>query len=38
LKDALHNDHGYVPEYYFLDAEGKLKIFAAGEHGLDMFK
>ena len=38
LKDAFHNDHGYVPAYYLFDAEGKLKSFAAGERGLDMLK
>ena len=38
LKDAFHNDQGYVPAYYLFDAEGKLKSFAAGERGLDMLK
>jgi thiol-disulfide isomerase/thioredoxin len=38
LKDAFQNDHGYVPAYYLFDAEGKLKMFAAGEQGLDMMK
>jgi thiol-disulfide isomerase/thioredoxin len=38
LKDAFHNDHGYVPAYYLFDSEGKLKSFAAGERGLDMLK
>lgn len=38
LKDAFHNDNGYVPAYYLFDAEGKLKSFAAGERGLDMLK
>jgi thiol-disulfide isomerase/thioredoxin len=38
LKDAFHNEHGYVPAYYLFDAEGKLKSFAAGERGLDMLK
>jgi thiol-disulfide isomerase/thioredoxin len=36
LRDAFHNDHGYVPAYYLFDAQGKLKSFAAGERGLDM--
>jgi thiol-disulfide isomerase/thioredoxin len=36
LRDAFHNEHGYVPAYYLFDAEGKLKSFAAGERGLDM--
>lgn len=38
LKDAFQNDHGYVPAYYFFDAEGKLRGFAAGERGLDVLK
>jgi thiol-disulfide isomerase/thioredoxin len=38
LKDAFHNEHGYVPAYYLFDAEGKLRCFAAGERGLDMLK
>ena len=38
LKDAFQNEHGYVPAYYFFDAEGKLRGFAAGERGLDMLK
>ena len=38
LKDAFHNDHGYVPAYYLFDSEGRLKSFAAGERGLDMLK
>jgi thiol-disulfide isomerase/thioredoxin len=36
LRDAFHNEHGYVPAYYLFDAEGKLKSFAAGERGLDI--
>jgi thiol-disulfide isomerase/thioredoxin len=36
LREAFHNEHGYVPAYYLFDAEGKLKSFAAGERGLDM--
>jgi thiol-disulfide isomerase/thioredoxin len=36
LRDAFHNEHGYVPAYYLFDAEGKLRSFAAGERGLDM--
>lgn len=36
LRDAFHNEHGYVPAYYLFDAQGKLKSFAAGERGLDM--
>jgi hypothetical protein len=36
LRDAFHNEHGYVPAYYLFDAEGKLKSFAAGERGLSM--
>ena len=38
LKDAFQNDHGYVPAYYLFDGEGKLRGFAAGEHGLDIMK
>ena len=38
LKDAFHNEQGYVPAYYFFDGEGKLRCFAAGERGLDMLK
>jgi thiol-disulfide isomerase/thioredoxin len=38
LKEAFHNDQGYVPAYYLFDAEGKLKSFAAGARGLDMLK
>ncbi len=38
LKDAFHNDQGFVPAYYLFDAEGKLRSFAAGERGLDMLK
>ncbi|HXG65903.1 MAG TPA: redoxin domain-containing protein [Blastocatellia bacterium] len=36
LRDEFKNEHGYVPAYYFFDASGKLKCFAAGERGLDM--
>ena len=36
LREAFHNEHGYVPAYYLFDAEGKLRSFAAGERGLDM--
>jgi thiol-disulfide isomerase/thioredoxin len=38
LKDAFHNDQGYVPAYYLFDSEGKLRSFAAGERGLDLLK
>jgi thiol-disulfide isomerase/thioredoxin len=38
LRDAFHNEHGYVPAYYFFDREGKLRSFAAGERGLDLLK
>ena len=38
LKDAFHNHQGFVPAYYLIDSEGKLKCFAAGERGLDMLK
>ena len=38
LKDAFHNDQGFVPAYYLFDADGKLRCFAAGERGLDMLK
>jgi thiol-disulfide isomerase/thioredoxin len=36
LREAFHNEHGYVPAYYLFDAQGKLRSFAAGERGLDM--
>jgi hypothetical protein len=36
LRDAFHNEQGYVPAYYLFDAQRKLKSFAAGERGLDM--
>jgi len=36
LRNAFHNEQGYVPAYYLFDAEGKLKSFAAGGSGLDM--
>jgi thiol-disulfide isomerase/thioredoxin len=36
LRDAFHNEQGFVPAYYLFDAEGKLRSFAAGERGLDM--
>lgn len=36
LRDAFHNEQGYVPAYYLFDAAGKLKSFAAGERGLSM--
>jgi thiol-disulfide isomerase/thioredoxin len=38
LRDAFHNDQGYVPAYYLFDGEGKLRGFAAGERGLDLLK
>ena len=38
LKDAFHNDQGFVPAYYLFDQAGKLRSFAAGERGLDMLK
>lgn len=36
LRDAFHNEQGYVPAYYLFDGQGKLRSFAAGERGLDM--
>jgi thiol-disulfide isomerase/thioredoxin len=36
LRDAFLNDEGYVPAYYFFDAQGKLRSFAAGDRGLNM--
>ena len=36
LRDAFQNDDGYIPAYYFFDAEGKLRSFAAGGRGFDM--
>ena len=34
LRDAFHNENGYVPAYYLFDEQHKLKSFAAGEYGL----
>jgi len=34
LRDAFHNEQGFVPAYYLFDAEGHLRGFAAGEYGL----
>jgi len=34
LRDAFQNEHGYVPAYYLFDRAGRLRGFAAGEHGL----
>ena len=34
LRDAFQNEQGYVPAYYLFDRAGKLRGFAAGEHGL----
>jgi len=36
LKEAFQNEQGWVPVYYLFDAEGKLKIRAAGEYGVAM--
>lgn len=36
LRDAFKNEQGFVPAYYFFDAEGKLRGFAAGEKGLNL--
>lgn len=36
LRDAFHNEQGYVPAYYFFDAHGKLRSFVAGDRGLDL--
>jgi tRNA A-37 threonylcarbamoyl transferase component Bud32 len=36
LRDAFRNDDGVVPAYYLFDAERKLRVFAAGERGLDV--
>jgi thiol-disulfide isomerase/thioredoxin len=36
LRDAFHNEQGYVPAYYLFDGQGKLRSFAAGERGMDM--
>ena len=38
IKDAFHNEQGFVPAYYLFDGEGKLRSFAAGENGLDLLK
>ncbi len=34
LRDAFRNEQGWVPVYYLFDAEGKLKMRAAGEYGI----
>jgi thiol-disulfide isomerase/thioredoxin len=34
LRDAFQNEQGYVPAYYLFDRTGRLRGFAAGEHGL----
>lgn len=34
LRDAFHNEQGWVPVYYLFDAEGKLRTRAAGEFGV----
>ena len=34
LRDAFQNEQGYVPAYYLFDRAGRLRGFAAGEHGL----
>jgi thiol-disulfide isomerase/thioredoxin len=34
LRDAFQNEQGWVPVYYLFDAEGKLKVRAAGEYGV----
>ncbi len=36
LSDAFQNDQGWVPVYYLFDAEGKLKMRAAGEYGVTL--
>src|SRR5262245_59057166 len=38
LKDAFLNEQGWVPVYYLFDAEGKLKMRAAGEFGVGVLQ
>lgn len=38
LRDAFHNEHGYVPAYYLFDRDHKLKGFAAGEYGVKVME
>lgn len=38
LRDAFHNENGYVPAYYLFDEQHKLKSFAAGEYGVKMIE
>lgn len=38
LKDAFQNEQGWVPVYYLFDAEGKLKMRAAGEFGVSVLQ
>lgn len=33
---AFQNEQGCVPAYYLFDAEGKLRLFATGEHSLNL--
>src|SRR5437762_6359695 len=35
LRDAFRNEQGFVPAYYLFDAEGHLRGFAPGAHGLN---
>ena len=38
LRDAFHNENGYVPAYYLFDEQHKLKSFAAGEYGVKVIE
>ncbi|MCS6873975.1 MAG: redoxin family protein [Pyrinomonadaceae bacterium] len=38
LREAFRNEQGWVPVYYLFDAEGKLKVRAAGEFGIGILK
>lgn len=38
LKEAFQNEQGWVPVYYLFDAEGRLKVRAAGEYGVTVLQ
>ena len=38
MKESFGNDHGWVPVYFLFDAEGRLKLRAAGEYGVGMLR
>lgn len=38
MRESFGNDHGWVPVYFLFDAEGRLKLRAAGEYGVGMLR